>query len=64
MEVSEIVQESYIPDIPEKKQEANESYHNEDKKLTIRLAIGAAIYAIGMALTVFAKVPLPIELAF
>ena len=61
VEVSEIVQESYIP---EKKQEANESYNNEDKKLTVRLAIGAAIYAIGMALTVFAKVPLPIELAF
>ena len=61
VEVSEIVQESYIP---EKKQEANESYNNEDKKLTVRLAIGAAIYAIGMALTVFAKVRLPIELAF
>ena len=59
--ISEIVQESYIP---EKKQEANESYNNEDKKLTVRLATGAAIYAIGMALTVFAKVPLPIELAF
>ena len=61
VEVSENVQESYIP---EKKQEANESYNNEDKKLTVRLATGAAIYAIGMALTVFAKVPLPIELAF
>ena len=61
VEVSEIVQGSYIP---EKKQEANESYNNEDKKLTVRLAIGAAIYAIGMALTVFAKVRLPIELAF
>ena len=61
VEVSENVQESYIP---EKKQEANESYNNEDKKLTVRLAIGAAIYAIGMALTVFAKVTLPIELAF
>ena len=47
-----------------KKQEANESYNNEDKKLTVRLAIGAAIYAIGMALTVFAKVPLPIEFSF
>ena len=33
VEVSEIVQESYIP---EKKQEANESYNNEDKKLTVR----------------------------
>ena len=43
VEVSEIVQESYIP---EKKQEANESYNNEDKKLTVRLATGAAIYAI------------------
>lgn len=32
--------------------------------MTVRLAIGAAIYAIGMALTVFAKVPLPIELTF
>ena len=32
--------------------------------MTVRLAIGAAIYAIGMALTVFAEVPLPIELAF
>ena len=61
VEVSEIVQESYIP---EKKQEANESYNNEDKKLTVRLATGAAIYAIGMALTVFAKVPLPVELVF
>ena len=61
VEVSEIVQESYIS---EKKQEANESYNNEDKKLTVRLATGAAIYAIGMALTVFAKVPLLIELAF
>ena len=61
VEVSEIVQESYIP---EKKQEANESYNNEDKKLTVRLAIGAAIYAIGMALTVFAKVPLSIRVSF
>ena len=62
VEVSEIVQESYIP---EKKQEGQRnSYNNEDKKLTVRLVIGAAIYAIGTALTVFAKVPLPIELAF
>jgi hypothetical protein len=61
VEVSEIAQEYYIP---AKKQDTNTSYNNEDKKLTVRLAIGAAIYAIGMALTVFAKVPLPIELAF
>ena len=61
VEVSEIAQEYYIP---AKKQDTNTSYNNEDKKLTVRLATGAAIYAIGMALTVFAKVPLPIELAF
>ena len=61
VEVSEIAQEYYIP---AKKQDTNTSYNNEDKKLTIRLAIGAAIYGIGMALTVFAKVPLPIELVF
>ena len=61
VEVSEIAQEYYIP---AKKQDTNTSYNNEDKKLTIRLAIGAAIYGIGMALTVFAKVPLPIDLAF
>ena len=61
VEVSEIAQEYYIP---AKKQDTNTSYNNEDKKLTIRLAIGAAIYGIGMALTVFAKVPLPVELVF
>ena len=61
VEVSEIAQEYYIP---AKKQDTNTFYNNEDKKLTIRLAIGAAIYGIGMALTVFAKVPLPVELVF
>ena len=61
VEVSEIAQEYYIS---AKKQDTNTSYNNEDKKLTIRLAIGAAIYGIGMALTVFAKVPLPVELVF
>ncbi|MFR8611971.1 copper ion binding protein, partial [Faecalibacillus intestinalis] len=39
VEVSEIAQEYYIP---AKKQDTNTSYNNEDKKLTIRLAIGAA----------------------
>ncbi len=34
------------------------------KKLTIRLFTGAVLYGIGMALTVFAKVSLPVELAF
>mgnify|MGYP000411679716 CR=1 FL=1 len=36
----------------------------EDKKRTIRLAVGAVVYAIGMALTVFAKLPTLAELAF
>ena len=35
-----------------------------DKKRTIRLAVGAVVYAIGMALTVFAKLPTLAELAF
>lgn len=34
------------------------------KKRTIRLAVGAVVYAIGMALTVFAKLPTLAELAF
>ncbi len=58
VEVSEIAQEYYIP---AKKRDTNTSYNNEDKKLTIRLAIGAAIYGIGMALTVLPKVPLPVS---
>lgn len=39
-------------------------FNAEDKKLTIRLFTGAVLYGIGMALTVFAKVSLPVELAF
>lgn len=39
-------------------------YNDEDKKRTIRLAVGAVVYAIGMALTVFAKLPTLAELAF
>ena len=35
-----------------------------DTKRTIRLAVGAVVYAIGMALTVFAKLPTLAELAF
>ena len=62
VEVSEIVQEYLYTG--KKSRRPMTSYNNEDKKLTVRLATGAAIYAIGMALTVFAKVPLPIELAF
>ena len=42
---------------PVKKEEKAAVYNDEDKKRTIRLAVGAAVYAIGMALTVFAKLP-------
>ena len=37
---------------------------DDSKKMTIRLISGAVIYALGMALTVFAKIPLPVELGF
>ena len=40
---------------PVKKDEKAAVYNDEDKKRTIRLAVGAVVYAIGMALTVFAK---------
>ena len=49
---------------PVKKEEKAAVYNDEDKKRTIRLAVGAAVYAVGMALTVFAKLPTPAELAF
>lgn len=49
---------------PVKKEEKAAVYNDEDKKRTIRLAVGAVVYAIGMALTVFAKLPTPAELAF
>ena len=49
---------------PVKKDEKAEVYNDEDKKRTIRLAVGAVVYAIGMALTVFAKLPTLAELAF
>ena len=49
---------------PVKKDEKAAVYNDEDKKRTIRLAVGAVVYAIGMALTVFAKLPIPAELAF
>ena len=47
-----------------KKDEKAAVYNDEDKKHTIRLAVGAVVYAIGMALTVFAKLPTLAELAF
>ena len=49
---------------PFKKDEKAAVYNDEDKKRTIRLAVGAVVYAIGMALTVFAKLPTLAELAF
>ena len=49
---------------PVKKDEKAAVYNDEDKKRTIRLAVGAVVYAIGMALTVFAKLPTLAELTF
>ena len=49
---------------PVKKDEKAAVYNDEDKKRMIRLAVGAVVYAIGMALTVFAKLPTLAELAF
>ena len=49
---------------PVKKDEKAAVYNDEDKKRTIRLAVGAVVYAIGMALTAFAKLPTLAELAF
>ena len=49
---------------PVKKDEKAAVYNDEDKKRTIQLAVGAVVYAIGMALTVFAKLPTLAELAF
>ena len=49
---------------PVKKDEKAAVYNDEDKKRTIRLAVGAVVYAIGMALIVFAKLPTLAELAF
>ena len=40
---------------PVKKDEKAAVYNDEDKKRTIRLAVGAVVYAIGMALTVYQK---------
>lgn len=61
VEVSEKQPENIIL---HKKEEKPTVYNDEDKKLTIRLAAGAAIYAVGMALTLFAKLPTPAELVF
>lgn len=42
----------------------DESDDDDSKKMTIRLISGAVIYALGIGLAFFAKVPLPVELGF
>ena len=65
VEVSEKQLEATAPvKTPVKKDEKAAVYNDEDKKRTIRLAVGAVVYAIGMALTVFAKLPTLAERAF
>lgn len=61
VEISEAVQETLKS---ADKQKTNTSYNEEDKKQTVRLIVGAAIYGIGMVLSVLAKVSLPVELVF
>lgn len=64
---------SYEPDVEVSEQKADTSvapdkkektpvYSDDDKKLTIRLISGAVIYAVGMGLTLFGHVSLPVEL--
>ena len=60
VEVSEKSEDTAAP----QEQKKTSIFNAEDKKLTIRLFTGAVLYGIGMALTVFAKVSLPVELAF
>ena len=45
---------------PDKKEKT--PVYSDDKKLTIRLISGAVIYAVGMGLTLFGHVSLPVEL--
>ena len=59
VEVSE--QKADISVAPDKK-EKTPVYSDDDKKLTIRLISGAVIYAVGMGLTLFGHVSLPVEL--
>ena len=64
---------SHEPDVEVSEQKADTSvapdkkektpvYSDDDKKLTIRLISGAVIYAVGMGLTLFGHVSLPVEL--
>ena len=63
---------SHEPDVEVSEQKADTSvapdkkektpvYSDDDKKLTIRLISGAVIYAVGMGLTLFGHVSLPVE---
>ena len=63
---------SHEPDVEVSEQKADTSVapdkkektpvYSDDKKLTIRLISGAVIYAVGMGLTLFGHVSLPVEL--
>ena len=64
---------SHEPDVEVSEQKADTSvapdkkektpvYSDDDKKLTIRLISGEVIYAVGMGLTLFGHVSLPVEL--
>ena len=47
-----------------KAHDAADDDDDDSRKMTVRLVSGAVIYALGMALTVFAHIPLPVELGF
>lgn len=59
VDVSELAAEA-VP-VP-KAHDAADDDDDDSRKMTIRLISGAVIYALGMALTVFAHIPLPVEL--
>ena len=73
VEQIETIVHSHEPDVEVSEQKADTSvapdkkektpvYSDDDKKLTIRLISGAVIYAVGMGLTLFRHVSLPVEL--
>ena len=73
VEQIEAIVHSHEPDVEVSEQKADTSvapdkkektqvYSDDDKKLTIRLISGAVIYAVGMGLTLFGHVSLPVEL--
>lgn len=73
VEQIETIVHSHEPDVEVSEQKADTSvapdkkektpvYSDDDKKLTICLISGAVIYAVGMGLTLFGHVSLPVEL--